>query len=43
MQILQRTQNDIVVNFNDVIRNVHCASNIESTQPVAIFTVELTL
>ena len=43
MYILQCTQNDVVVNFNDVIRIAHCALNIESTQPVAILTIELTL
>ena len=31
MIILQCTQNDVVVNFNDVIRIVHCALNTEST------------
>ena len=35
--------NDVVVNFNDVIRNAHCALNIESTQPVAILSFEWTL
>ena len=40
---MQCTSNDLVVNFNDVIRNAHCALNIESTQPVAILTFELTL
>ena len=43
MLILQCTQNDVVVNFNDVIRIAHCALNIESTQPVAILTFELIL
>ena len=43
MKILQCTQNDVFVNFNDVIRIEHCALNIESTQPVAIFTLEWTL
>ena len=43
MKILQCTQNDIVVNFNDVIRIAHCALNIESTQPVAILTFKWTL
>ena len=40
MKNLQRIQNDVVVNFNDVIRIVRCALNIESTQPVAILTSE---
>ena len=43
MLILQCIQNDVVVNFNDVIRIAHCALNIKSTQPVAIHTFELTL
>ena len=40
MKILQctYTQNG-VVNFNDVIRIVCCALNIELTQPVAILTI----
>ena len=40
---MQCTQNDVVVNFNDVIRIAHCALNIESTQHVVILTFELTL
>ena len=40
---MQCSQNDVVVNFNDVIRNALCALNIESTQPDAILTFELTL
>ena len=40
MKILQCIQNDVVVNFNDVIRIAHCALNIESTQPGAILTFE---
>ena len=40
MKILQCIQNDVVVNFNDVIRIPHCALNIELTQPVAILTFE---
>ena len=28
-EILQSIENDVVVNFNDVIRTVHCAQNIE--------------
>ena len=40
MKIPQCIQNDIVVNLNDVIRIRHCASNIESKQPVAILTFE---
>ena len=43
MKILQCIQNDVVVNFNDVIRNQHCALSIESKQPVAILTFEWTL
>ena len=43
MKILQCTQNDVVVNFNDVIRIVHCALNIEWTRPVAILTLQMTL
>ena len=43
MLTLQCTQNDVVVNFNDVIIIAHCPLNIESTQPVAILTFELTL
>ena len=43
MKILQCTQNDVVVNFNDVIRNAQFAFNIELTQPVAILTFELTV
>ena len=31
MKILQCTQNDVVVNFNDGIRIANCALNIEST------------
>ena len=41
--MLQNTQNDVIVNFSDVIRNAHSAFNIESTHFVAILTVELTL
>ena len=43
MKILQCFQNDVVVSFNDVIRVVPCALNIESTQPVPILTFEWTL
>ena len=43
MKILLCTQNDVVVNFNDVIRIAHCALNIESTQHVAILTFQRTL
>ena len=32
--IMQCIENDVVVNFNDVIIIVHCALNIESAQPV---------
>ena len=42
MKILQCIQNDVVVNFNEVIRIRHCALNIESKQPVAILTFEWT-
>ena len=40
MKILQRTENDVVVNLNDVIRIAHCALNIESTQPLSFLTFE---
>ena len=40
MKILQCIQNDVVVNFNDVIRIACCALNIESTQPVNILAFE---
>ena len=40
MKILQCIQNDVVVNFNDVIIIARCALNIESTQPVNIITYE---
>ena len=43
MKILQCSQNDVVVNFNDVIRTAHCALNVESTQHAAILTFEWTL
>ena len=43
MKILQCIQNDVAVNFNDVIRIVHCALNIESTQHDAILTFQWTL
>ena len=42
MKIQQCIQNDVVVNFNDVIRIQHCGLNIESIQPVAILTFEWT-
>ena len=42
MKIPQCIQNDVVVNFNDVIRSRHCALNIESKQHVAILTFEWT-
>ena len=42
MKIPQCTQNDVVINFNDVIRIRHCALNIESKQPVTILTFEWT-
>ena len=41
-KIRQCIQNEVVVNFNDVIRIRHCALNIESKQPVAILTFEWT-
>ena len=40
LNILQCIQNDVVINFNDVIRIVHCAPNIESAQSVSILTFE---
>ena len=40
MKILQYIQNDVAVNFNEVIRIAYCALNIESKQPIAIFTFE---
>ena len=43
MKILQCIQNEVVFNFNDVIRIAYCVLNIESTQPVAILTFEWTL
>ena len=43
MKILQFPQNDVAVNFDDVMRIAHCALNIELTQPVAILTFEWTL
>ena len=43
IKILQRLKNDVIVNFNDVIRIAHCAINIDLTRPVAILTFELTL
>ena len=43
MKILKSIQNDVAVSFNEVIRNVHCAPNIESTQPVANITFEWTV
>ena len=42
MNIRQCIQNDVVVNFNDVIKIRHCALNIESKQLVAILTFEWT-
>ena len=42
MKILQCTQNDVVVNFNDVIGMAHCALNIESPKAVAILIFEVT-
>ena len=43
IKILQCIKNDVVVNFNDVIRIAHCAINIDLTRPVVILTFELTL
>ena len=43
IKILQCIKNDVVVNFNGVIRIVHCAINIDLTRPVFILTFELTL
>ena len=40
MKILQCIQNDVVLNFNDVIRIARCALNIEKTQPATILTFE---
>ena len=37
---MQCIENDVAVNFNAVIRNAHCALNIETTPPVAILTFE---
>ena len=42
MKIPQCIQNDVVVNFNDVIRIRHCALNIEAKQPAAILTFKWT-
>ena len=42
MNILQRIQNDVVVNFNDVIKILHWVLIIESTQPATILTFEWT-
>ena len=42
MKIPQCIQNDVVVNFNDLIRIRHFALNIESKQPVAILIFEWT-
>ena len=39
---MQCIQNDVIVNFNDIIRIVHCALNIESTQTVTFLTFEWT-
>ena len=43
IKILQCIKNDVVVNFNGVIRIVHCAINIDLKRPVFILTFELTL
>ena len=40
---LQCIENDEVVNFNDVIRIMRCALNVELTQHVAIMTFEWVL
>ena len=37
---MQCIQNDVIVNFNDIIRIVHCALNIKSTQTVTFLTFE---
>ena len=37
---MQCIQNDVVVNFNDVIRITICALNIESTQPISLLKFE---
>ena len=42
MKILQCIKNDVVVNYNDVIRISHCALNIESTKTVVVLTFEWT-
>ena len=42
MKILQDIKNDTVVTFNDAIRIVHCALNIELAQLVTILTFEWT-
>ena len=38
MKYMLCIENDVVVNFNDVIRIVHCALNIDLRQPIAILT-----
>ena len=43
MKILQCIKNEVVVNFDDVIRIAHCALKFESTQPVIILTFKWTL
>ena len=40
MKILQCIQNDLVFNFNDVIRIARSVIDIESTHTVAILTFE---
>ena len=41
MKILQSTQNDVVVNFNDVIRIAHYELNIELTQRLSYIWMEI--
>ena len=43
MKILHCTQNDVVFNFNDVIKIAVFALNVELTQPIDILTFEWTL
>ena len=43
MKIPQCILNDVVVNFNDFIRILHSALDIESKKTVAILTFEWTL
>ena len=43
LKIMQCTQNDVVVNFDDVIKIAHCALDIEWTRSVSIPTLKWTL